>query len=325
MNGHGDRLRLSAKSHAAIHSHNGNALTPRTGTHDVEENRRHLADSRASHQDRPDAADARHLPRRLSNPGADPRSGQSACYQQPKRRRGRHARSGRHAQRQPPERCHDLRPGHHALHLGLDYLPAPGQRLSTARTAAERGRSRPEENQRIHPLRHLLLMHDSKLVLHRLVCRVAGSRRRRVSEQRRRPDLVLENHHRADHDRRHDLSHVARRADRRIRHRQRHQPVDHGRHPGPHAVRRLPVVAAGLARAQRRRHETRHRRPDRAGSHVRRRRHWRGVHHARAAADPHAERQARPRPPRLRRHQATTCRSRSIRPASCRSSSPAAC
>ena len=52
------------------------------------------------------------------------------------------------------ERGHDLRPGHHALHLGLDHLPAPGQRLAAARTAAEGRRERPQEDQRIHPLRH---------------------------------------------------------------------------------------------------------------------------------------------------------------------------
>ena len=38
------------------------------------------------------------------------------------------------------ERCHDLRPGHHALHLGLDHLPAARQRLSAARAIAKRGR-----------------------------------------------------------------------------------------------------------------------------------------------------------------------------------------
>ena len=51
--------------------------------------------------------------------------------------------------------------------------------------------------------------------------------------------LALENRRRADDDRRHGVSDVARRADRRVRHRQRHQPVDHGRHPGAHAGRRL--------------------------------------------------------------------------------------
>ena len=45
----------------------------------------------------------------------------------------------------------------------------------------------------------------------------------------------------------------------------------------------------------------------------------------RAAAHSHAKRQARSRPPRVRRHAAVLCRCGSIRPASCRSSSPAAC
>ena len=51
----------------------------------------------------------------------------------------------------------DLRPGDHALHLRLDHLPAPRQRLSAAGKTAKRGRERPEENQRIHPLRHRAL------------------------------------------------------------------------------------------------------------------------------------------------------------------------
>ena len=33
---------------------------------------------------------------------------------------------------------HDLRPGHHAVHFGLDHLPAPGQRLAAARSDCRR-------------------------------------------------------------------------------------------------------------------------------------------------------------------------------------------
>ena len=58
---------------------------------------------------------------------------------------------------------------------------------------------------------------------------------------------------------------------------------------------------------------------------LRRRDGRRGVHQPGAAAHPHAKRQARPRPPRLRRHAASTCPCGSTRPASCPSSSPAAC
>ena len=55
--------------------------------------------------------------------------------------------------RQPEPEPH-LRPGHHALHLRVDYLPAPRQRLSAAGKAAEGRRERPQEDQRIHALRH---------------------------------------------------------------------------------------------------------------------------------------------------------------------------
>ena len=40
---------------------------------------------------------------------------------------------------------HDLRPGDHALHLGLDHLPAPGQRRPLARGDDEGGGERPED------------------------------------------------------------------------------------------------------------------------------------------------------------------------------------
>ncbi len=75
------------------------------------------------------------------------------------------AHSDGHVQRQQSEPGHDLRPGHHALHLGLDYLPAPGQRLSAAGKAAKGRRERPQENQRIHALRHRRPVPRAKLVL----------------------------------------------------------------------------------------------------------------------------------------------------------------
>ena len=70
---------------------------------------------------------------------------------------------------------HDLRPGHHALYLGLDHLPAPGQRLSAAGKAAKRRRDGPQENQRIHPLRHRVSLPGPKLGLHQRTCRRGGS------------------------------------------------------------------------------------------------------------------------------------------------------
>ena len=54
--------------------------------------------------------------------------------------------------------------------------------------------------------------------------------------------LTWQSDQRDDHDRRHRLPDVAGRADRRVWHRQRHQLVDHGRHPGPHAVRRSTMI-----------------------------------------------------------------------------------
>ena len=60
---------------------------------------------------------------------------------------------------------HDLRPGDHALHLGVDHLPAPGQRRPLARSHDEGGRKRAEANQRIHPLRHGRALRDPERVL----------------------------------------------------------------------------------------------------------------------------------------------------------------
>ena len=133
---------------------------------------------------------------------------------QPKGRRRRHARSGRHAQRQPAARRDDLRPGHHALHLGLDHFPAAGERVSTARAAAEGGRSGSKENQRIHALRDVLPLLIPKLVLHTVVRPGSGISGARVFKFRGRPRLALENSHRSHDDRRHHVPHVARRADR---------------------------------------------------------------------------------------------------------------
>ena len=147
----------------------------------------------------------------------------------------------------------DLRPGHHALHLGLDYLPAAGQRLSAAGKAAEGGRERAEEDQRIHPLRHGRALSGPKLVLRAVLAGAATASdpisSSTIRPTRQRIDLRLATDRRADDDRRHGLPDVARRADRRIRHRQRHQPVDHGRHSRPHAARRSATLSADLEQA----------------------------------------------------------------------------
>ena len=136
---------------------------------------------------------------------------------------------------------HDLRPGHHALHLGLDYLSASGQRLDAARRAAEGRRKRAARKS------------TNTRAMRRCCC--ACSKAGSTCDSLRQPGHGIVERVPAsdggcqfragtsspchDDDRRHDVSDVARRADRRVRHRQRHQPVDHGRHSGPHARRRL--------------------------------------------------------------------------------------
>ena len=78
----------------------------------------------------------------------------------------------------------DLRPGHHAVHLGVDHLPVARQRLSAARTAAEGRRGGPQENQRVHALRDRALLLVPELVLRRVVHRAAGLRAAGVSRMR---------------------------------------------------------------------------------------------------------------------------------------------
>ena len=202
-----------------------------------------------------------------------------------------------------------------------------GERLSAARAVAEGGRSGPQENQRIHAVCHRVFLFVPKLVLPAVVHHSAGLRAAHVS---RTPDggmlVQLADHLRADDDRRHRVPDVARRADRRVRHRQRHQPVDHGGHsgrtcraPAGNCCRRPSLELGG------------------GGSklgieglvllavHVRRRGDGRGVHHARPAADSRCRAPSTSAAAASTAAPGSTCRSRSIRPASCRSSSPAAC
>ena len=82
------------------------------------------------------------------------------------RQHGRQAlRHGRHVRRHLDRHEHDLRPGDHALHLGVDHLSASGQRRPIARSDDEGGRKRPEAHQRIHPLRHRRALRHPERVL----------------------------------------------------------------------------------------------------------------------------------------------------------------
>ena len=134
---------------------------------------------------------------------------------------------------------HDLRPGHHALHLGLDHLPAPRQRLSAAGEAAEGGRERAARRSTNTPATPRWSSACSRrcLYVQYIMKPAADGRARARPWQGYQTVTWYLAHHGPDHDRRHHLPDVARRADRRVRHRQRHQPDHHGRHPGPHARR----------------------------------------------------------------------------------------
>ena len=133
---------------------------------------------------------------------------------------------------------HHLRPGDHALHLGLDYLPAAGQRLGAAGTSCRRkarAAARRSTNTRATPPSCLCL---GQSWFYRGISGRPGPGRLDsflvdgtldASAGRLMAVLTMTAGT--------DLPDVARRADRRVRHRQRHQPADHGRHPGPHARR----------------------------------------------------------------------------------------
>ena len=112
---------------------------------------------------------------------------------------------------------------------------------------AKRRRKRPQENQRIHALRHraCLCIGQSWAYLGFLVQQRPGAAIRSWSSGSLSFGWQLVTVH--DDDRRHDLPDVAGRADRRVRHRQRHQLDHHGRHSGRHAGRRVSVAATSRA------------------------------------------------------------------------------
>ena len=216
------------------------------GSSDVGKDSRRLHDPRAAAEDPADAAAAGHLPGRLADPAADRRyrqddrpssssegGGSADCLEQVAMFSASQLEPG-----------HDLRPGHHALHLGLDYLPAPGQRLAAARRSCRRKARAAARRSTNTPAMPPSCSASAKAGSMWAACIGAAAWSTTSSCVDGDSALRLAVHRRADDDRRHRLPDVARRADRRVRHRQRHQPVDHGRHPGPHARRRLRAARA---------------------------------------------------------------------------------
>ena len=153
-------------------------------------------------------------------------------------------------QRRQPEPEHDLRPRHHALHLRVHHFPAPRRRLSAAGKAAKRRRERPQEDQRIHPLRP-----PSSSACSRPSCTSSTSWDRRAPARRGRATPCRNSsawpgspgRHGHHDDGRHHLPDVDRRADRRIRHRQRHQPHHHVPASSPACRRPRPRCSSSRA------------------------------------------------------------------------------
>ena len=108
----------------------------------------------------------------------------------------------------------DLRPQHHAVHLGIDHHSAAHHGLAASRAVEEGGRAGPPADEPVHALRHGAARGAAGL-WHR---RRAGRRRQCGA----RSGLVLPHHHGDHAGRRHHLPDVARRADHGARRRQRH-------------------------------------------------------------------------------------------------------
>ncbi len=155
---------------------------------------------------------------------------------------GRHPRHVQHVRRRRHPPHGDLRPQHHALHLGLDHHPADDDGVAHPRAAQEGGRVRPQDDQPVHPLPHRaaggvpVLRHQHR------------PRRVRTGGRRSRPVLP---HLDGDHaHRRHHVPDVARRADHLARHRQRHFADHPVRHRGANCRRRWPAPSNSAGRAR---------------------------------------------------------------------------
>ncbi len=187
---------------------------------------------------------------------------------------------------------HRLRPGHHAVHLGLDHPAAADGGLALSGEALQGRRARPAQDHPVHPLRHGAPLHHP-VVRHRGLPRADDPHQ--PVQDRGAPGLGLQAHDHAHPDHRHRLHHVAGRADHRARDRQRHEPDHLRRHRGrlpPRRPRHLPDDPARRADPARRPPPARLDGRGGGGDRVRR---------ARPAADPGPVREARGRPARLRR------------------------
>ena len=192
----------------------------------------HLQGARAAAEDPLHGRAPGHLPDRLLRSPADRQPGAIAeLGGTAKHQHGRKAvRHRGHVWRDVDRHEHDLRPGDHALYLGVDHLSASGKRRSLARGHDEGRRERAKTHQRIHPLRHRRPLRGPE--------RLLGAVHDESTDERGTPSvsrLLAWCGVRLDHDGGHDLPDVGRRADRRIRDRQRDQPAHHGRNPGPGA------------------------------------------------------------------------------------------
>ena len=170
---------LPARSPISLPSRIAGCPRRKDGTSHVGKNSRRFHDSRTAPEDLADAVVSGDLSCGLVDSASHCRQRQDGGVLRcaGRRRLGNDAQAGRDVQRYHARPGDDFRIGHHALHFGLDYLSASLQRLAAARRVEERRRKRPEENQRIHPLRHGHLMPGAKLVL----CEISGDQRLRAA------------------------------------------------------------------------------------------------------------------------------------------------
>ena len=171
-------------------------------------------------------------------PGIDPAIWEQV-FQHPV---GRHPRHVQHVLGRRHSPHGDLRPEHHALHLGLHHHPADDDGVAHPRAAQEGGRVGPQDDEPVHPLPDGLAG-GLPVLRHRGRPQGSGNV---VSDPG--PDVP---HLDRDHaHRRHHLPDVARRAGDRARHRQRHLADHHVGHRGRSCRRRSRRPSSSGARAR---------------------------------------------------------------------------